>query len=207
MDPIKLQSLIDNRAKEIATKVYNDLGTKYNVAQVPTHTHNGIDSVKINEENLVNGVRYISLLDLFWENGDPDPVSLTFQIKNVINPTFISFKGIAANNSGGNPVSKRAMVNGEVAFGTCYTFDGIFPDVTVESNKLSFVQGSNYIFTDTTSLANTRVGSSPLHLVYVTDNTGTAVAYLTLDSYNNGLLTLTVTLAEFWRIAGTIIVK
>jgi hypothetical protein len=207
MDPLKLQSLIDNRARTIATEVYNKLGTKYNVAQVPTHTHNGIDSVKINEENLINGVRYIGLLDLFWQTGDPDPASLTFQLRNVVNPTNITFKGFAANNSEGNPVSKRATVDGEVTFGTCYQFQGIFPNVDIITTGLPFVQGCNYLYTDTTSLANTRVGASPAHLVLVVDDTGTTVASLVLDTYKDGLLTLTVTVAEFWRISGTIIIK
>ena len=86
-------------------------------------------------------------------------------------------------------------------------FSGVNPNIIAESNAKSFVQGSNYLYIDTTSLSNTRVGATSEYLVRVADNSSTEVATLKLDTYSNGLLTLTVTLAEFWRISGTIIVK
>lgn len=39
-------------AREEAEKVYKDKGTRFGVASVPTHTHNGIDSVKIPAQNV-----------------------------------------------------------------------------------------------------------------------------------------------------------
>lgn len=43
----KIQELVKKEARAQATAVYNELGTRYNVAKVPTHLHNGIDSVPI----------------------------------------------------------------------------------------------------------------------------------------------------------------
>lgn len=43
----KIQELVQNEARKIATEVYNTLGTQYGVAEVPTHTHNGVDSLQI----------------------------------------------------------------------------------------------------------------------------------------------------------------
>jgi len=51
MDPAemfaKIKEMVANEAKQQATAVFNDLGTQYNVGKVPTHMHNGIDSLKI----------------------------------------------------------------------------------------------------------------------------------------------------------------
>lgn len=44
---MKIQEMVRNEARQIAEQVYNDLGTRYNVATVPTHSHNGVDSVQI----------------------------------------------------------------------------------------------------------------------------------------------------------------
>lgn len=51
MDPAelfsKIEGMVANVAKQQATAVFNDLGTQYNVGKVPTHMHNGVDSLKI----------------------------------------------------------------------------------------------------------------------------------------------------------------
>jgi len=43
----KIKDMVANEAKQQATAVFNDLGTQYNVGKVPTHMHNGVDSLKI----------------------------------------------------------------------------------------------------------------------------------------------------------------
>jgi hypothetical protein len=48
MEKQELQSLI----RQIATQVYNELGTKFGVAQIPTHTHNGVDSNQVTSINV-----------------------------------------------------------------------------------------------------------------------------------------------------------
>lgn len=51
MEPIdqyaKIKDMVVNESKQQATAVFNDLGTQYNVGKVPTHMHNGVDSLKI----------------------------------------------------------------------------------------------------------------------------------------------------------------
>lgn len=43
----KLLELIRREARAMAEQVYDEMGTKYGVADVPTHMHNGVDSVQI----------------------------------------------------------------------------------------------------------------------------------------------------------------
>ena len=43
MDEKKLRELIT----EVATQVYNNLGTRYGVSSTPVHSHDGVDTVKV----------------------------------------------------------------------------------------------------------------------------------------------------------------
>lgn len=55
----KFQALIEMDARRVATDVYNTLGTRYGVAEVPYHEHNGVDSPNIPWENIQDPIQYV----------------------------------------------------------------------------------------------------------------------------------------------------
>jgi len=214
-DPLKLytkiQELVKNEARQVATEVYNKLGTKFGVAEIPTHTHNGVDSNQIPYKNLVQGNKYGSTLI--------EDVSETVTIGGIFNPTRIIFQGFAANNADGTPATKRAIINGEINFGQCFEFTDMTPPYTVSTSGAGkpFYQSSNSMYIDSTTLANNRVSSSSgaglgisdtAFFIYSTDNTGAVVASAQAISYNNqlGLLTITFVVGTNWKIQGALII-
>lgn len=44
---MKLQNFVQKEARDVATQVYNELGTQTGVAKVPVHIHNGVDTSQI----------------------------------------------------------------------------------------------------------------------------------------------------------------
>lgn len=108
----RIQELVRNEARQVATEVYNSLGTKYNVAQVPTHSHNGVDSNPIPYKNIVQGNKYTTFLI--------EEVSETITIGGIANPTKIIFMGFAANNK-----ITSATLNGTLPVGN-FTVSGAF---------------------------------------------------------------------------------
>ncbi len=161
----KIQELVKKDAREQATKVYNDLGTKFGVASIPTHVHDGTDAVQLSDVNSVSGDRHVCLLTL----GNPDVVSATGTFTllglNVSNMKRIVLYGFGANNADGSPATKRAIINGEAQFGRCYAFTTPsfnLPGVTVLGNTDSvpgvpFTQVCNSMYIDSTTLANNKV--------------------------------------------------
>jgi hypothetical protein len=49
----------EDDVKEIATNVYNTLGTQFGVAKIPFHVHNGTDTTSISFGDLLEKTRYI----------------------------------------------------------------------------------------------------------------------------------------------------
>lgn len=60
MEPTKLekyaeiQAMVRKEARDIATQVYKELGTKFGVPSVPLHVHNGSDAPKIPSSSMAN---------------------------------------------------------------------------------------------------------------------------------------------------------
>lgn len=52
-------AIIQQEARKAAEAVYNENGTKYGVAQVPAHSHNGVDSVQIDPSGMT-GFNFLS---------------------------------------------------------------------------------------------------------------------------------------------------
>lgn len=193
----EIQAMVQKEARDVATRVYEELGTKYGVAQVPVHTHNGIDSSRVSQVDLIQNIKYASLLTI--------DSSTTFIVRNIPNISRLSFSGFAANNAGGGAATERAIINGETYFGKCYNLSGtgVSGVITTNVTGTPIVQGSNYMYVDSTSLANNRVGATNLYFVYA-GNTAAGVVQLTVDSYRNDSLTLTSVLAAGWQITGFI---
>lgn len=206
---MKIAGFVQKEATDIATQVYNKLGTKYNVAEVPTHTHNGVDSVQIPYKNIIQGDKYTTLL----VSEVSDIPTSTFTIGGISNPTRIVFQGFAANNADGTPATKRAILNGEINFGSCFEFTDLTPPIVVATSGAGkpFIQSCNSMYVDSTTLANNRVSatsgagtSASAFFIYSTDNTGTVFASAQATNYNNqlGILTINIVLGTNVKIQG-----
>ncbi len=202
MEPLdlysKIQTLVINEAKKQAELVYEKKGTKYNVADVPTHSHNGIDSVQLNYKNIIQGNKYITLL--------VEDVVEDVTIGGIFNPTRISFYGFAANNADGTPATKRAVISGEINFGRCFSVSDLTPPIVVTAigQAVPFVQSGNSMYIDTTDLTKTRVGASGVNFIYAVDDSASVVAQGTVTDYNNqtGVLSISFTVGTNWKIQG-----
>lgn len=203
----KIQEMVRNEARQIATEVYNDLGTRYGVAKIPTHTHNGIDSNQIPAKNLVQGNKYISSIS--------EDTTETVTIGGIFNPVKITFSGFAANNADGTPATKRAILNGEIDFGNCLEFSDLTPPyvVTTSGAGQPFLQYSNSMYVDSTSLANNRVSASfgagaNGNFIYSLDNASAVFASAQATAFNNqlGLLTIDFVVGTNVRIQGGLVI-
>lgn len=195
MDQNKLN---EQKMKEIAEKVYAEktLKAKYSVSQVPFHTHNGTDSTRINEKDMVHNVRNITQIVA--------DSSETLILRNIPNISGISFTGFAANNAGGGSATKRLVITGNARFGRCYVLTGEGSSISVDTNVQGtpLIQASNYMFSNVTGPVFT-VGIGP-YLAYGTE-AGAVKAVIDIESYNNGSIILSVTLDTGWRMEGNLI--
>lgn len=198
----KIQELVKNEARNIATEVYNTLGTQYGVAQIPAHIHNGVDSVQLTLSDLIQGNKYQSFL--------VEDISETTTIGGIFNPSRISFSGFAANNKT-VPATKRALINGEVNFGTCFAVTDLVPPLVISTNGpgVPFIQGGNAIYIDSTDLTKNRVTAGNISFILARDDTGTDIVTATILSYNNqlGLLTISFVLATDWKLQGNLVIS
>jgi len=283
MDPNKIFEQIEdqvaNLAKKVAIKVYEKLGTRYNVPSVPTHTHTGQDTNRINYKDIVQGTKYVTGLSI--TNADAVTDNETITIGGVFNPTRIIFQGFVANNAitaytltgaliagdtaadltdvwdrpsgvypvtfsngelryvtflGGNTAitwsgglgsgatasitvgaNKRAILNGEINFGTSLEFVDLTPPISVNTSGPGkpYTQSCNSMFIDADNLNATRVSategagdSASAFFIYSTNSNGTVIASATITSYNNqtGILSIDVSLAAFYRIQGAFVI-
>jgi hypothetical protein len=209
----KIQDLVRKEAEQVATQVYNKLGTKYNVAQVPTHTHNGIDSVQIPYKNIIQGQKYTSGLIVYDDAFAP--LTATFTIGGIFNPTRIVFAGFAANNADGTPATKRAIINGEINFGTCLEFSDMTPPIVVSTSGAGkpFLQFCNSMYIDSSDLTKNRViategagDSATAYFILSNDDAAAVFASVQATDYNNqtGILTIDVVLAANVKLQGAL---
>jgi len=195
----EIEALIEKKATQIATEVYNKLGTRYNVAKVPVHTHNGVDTVRIEQKDLILNQRYNTFLI--------SDVSETFQIKNIPNLSQINFLGFAADNAGGGAATKRLVLNGQANFGKCFTFSGTGSSISLDTTLagIPFIQSGNFMYVNgSATVTSSRVGASNQFFIYGTDGTNEVVT-VTVDSYTTSSIVLTVTLAAGWKLQGSLI--
>lgn len=193
------EKLLNQKIKEIAEQVYaqKTLKSKYSVTQVPFHTHNGTDSVRISEKDIVHNIRNGTRL-VVDENE-------TFSIRNIPNVSMIQLQGFGANNADGSPATERAIINGVAVFGRVYTFSGQGSTIDATSTVvgLPFFQSSNSLYTMQGMSPAFQVAVAPA-LAFATSAAETKVQ-ITINSYNNGEINITVELADNWKFQGDLI--
>ena len=207
-----VQNLNENQIRNIVRSEISrsDSKSRFGVNSIPNHTHDGIDSLPIKEDNIVLTSKLAGLL-VELESG-----SRHFIVKNAPNVSRISFHGFAASTEY-SPSVFKASITGEIVFGVCSSIIGesnyintiplppIATDPTNSGNTRAFVQACTYTYLNTLSVDNSRVGTAPF-LAYAESETR-VVATLDLKSYTNDTLDFLITLADPWILQGNIIIE
>lgn len=166
---------------------------------VPPHTHDGISNTKIEQENIIPGVKFNGTINMSQ--------NATYTIPITGNPTQVTFYGGALNTSGGAATAQHVMVVGNAQLGSCYQFQpGTDTSVTLNNIQTTIIQGSAAIGIYSSSLSSTTLQNSQGHICYALDITGAVAAYADIISYDNSSLKITVHLSSNWRISGLWIV-
>lgn len=165
--------------------------SQFTVSKVPNHTHNGIDSPRVNEKSLSNGIKYVEF-ETFTTSG-------FVTIKGISNFKELRFLGGAALVA--SPITKKAIINGFALFGTCYTATS-----SGAPQKSNVIQTSNSLYIDTSSLTNSIVNIDTEVFAYVNDSTND-VAIMSVTSWDHQSITFQVTLATGWEIVGTLLIS
>ena len=186
------QEQFDKAIRQYAEK------NQYGVSPIPNHVHNGTDSNRINQRDVIANVGYGTFLVI--------DASETFVIKNIPILRRLTFKGFAANNAI-SAATKRVTSNGEANFGKFFSFTGTgSPIVVTIANvvPMSFIQHCCSMYVDSTDLTKNRVNASGANFMNSLDDTGATVCSLTLDSYINDTLTITSVVGTDWKIQGVL---
>lgn len=173
---------------------------QYEVSKIPAHTHNGVDTVRIDAVNINQNVKYNTFI--------VSDTSETFVITNVFpNIGKVIFQGFAANNKSA-PATKRAIVNGEAQFGNCFQFSGSGSNIALNgiTIPIPIICSTNSFYVDTTDLTKTRVAAANEGslIAYIVDDSATEIVTLEVVSYANNAITFTTTLAVDWKLQGTL---
>lgn len=195
MDEQQLRDLVK---EEIVKYTYE---SQYNTSPVSAHTHNGTDSLRIYEKDIVKNSKYklgFTSSDFLTPGGE------TFTITSLPNISRMDFHGFAANNADGTPATLRAVATGMAVFGTTYgnATTGIFTTIAPTSTSGNFAQSGSSMFADSTTLANSRVGSTNDYFVYVVNGAAAIVATARINSYTVGAIKIQTVLASNWEITG-----
>lgn len=195
----------EEKVKEIVRQMLAEKSTADSFAayEVPNHIHNGLDSSRVSQADIVTGLKYSTLLT--------EDESETFYLRGVFNATRLVFQGFAANNADGSPASHRALLNGEVNFGSGFQFSGTGSTITIDGTGQSvpFVQSSNGVYLDGTAGSpsdptRTRVSASTDNFAYAEDNTSAVFASLQLLSYDGETLAIQAVVLSNVKIQGAL---
>lgn len=172
---------------------------QFNYSKIPAHEHNGIDTVKINEKDLIPRESFAGLITA--------TSSGTLKITSILNPRSIKFYGFAADNYGGSP-TKLVKINGEVIIGkaTQLVIDGLGNLTPSPGTTAQFLQMSNSIYVDRNDLTQTNTTASAGSLAYGASPSG-YVARITITEITQSYITAVFTLSSTWYIKGTFVIN
>ena len=121
----KIKSFVEADAQKIATQVYTDRATQFSVAQTPTHFHNGLDSLPIEQKYITPNNTYYTTLSV-----DDNE---TFTLPTPAGATQLFFNGFAANND-----ITSLTFNGNFPDGATSTTAGLLAGNTTATLSVSF---------------------------------------------------------------------
>lgn len=172
--------------QEIATQKGS---SSFTDLKLPNHSHNGLDSPRINLANAILNNKYqLSLSSDNSSGASAALASATFSA-GIINPSSIKFFGFAYTSV------TKVLVNGASELGTCFTANAtniISSPIVVEASSYGFLGSSS------------TVGSAP-YLAYV-ESASTQVARLTVSAWTNFSITFEIYLEAGWSLAGQLLI-
>ncbi len=136
--------------------------------KVPPHVHNGVDSLKINQSNLIinsKGRTFFAVTTPQASGGDIVTLDL------ITNPSSLSFYGIAyypANGPSTNTTTKKAIITGQLELGNCFGTNGDIVQV-LDTNVIGACNA--VLFTGTTNIGTGVFTQSDVS-VYANQNNG-----------------------------------
>ena len=184
----------------IKEEIQNYMDRKqFDISSIPFHTHNGLDTSRINENDLLPADNFTASIVMGTAGSE------VFTISKVPNFSLLTFYGVATNGAfGGGPYNEKASIVGEARVGKLYdintaTGSDLYSDGVLNANNYYQICTSNY--TDITLLSKQLVTASKLGFVYVHDGTN-QVALASITSISNDSIEITVTVSSSWYIQG-----
>lgn len=187
--------------------------SQYAVSNSALHTHNGIDTQKINAKNLIYNNKLLTGITASNEN-----TILTLN-QGIFNPTSILLYGIARNNLAGAAI-KKTTITGNAQLGNCFlqtaTNPALATSLDVNSYSRSVVQGCSGTIFDNTSGAwvpsvftvstGFTTGTGFLNEYIATASTDFTLATLSVISFDQTSITFHVVVAADWRLTCNLII-
>ena len=191
-----LQQIIKEQLAEQANSA------QYNAYQVPNHSHNGIDSPRISQTDIIPNEGYTAVFKFY----PGAPYTNLFPVPS--NATSLTIHGFAANNVN-TAATKRAIVSGTAYFAPSYFYQAGVTQLPTTS--VPFSQICNAMYIDSNNLANTRVISDAEHIAIVADESstlGNPLLSIKVDSYQQGYISITQDVwNDEWEASLAIIIK
>ena len=189
----------EDQVRQIAQEVYNqnNFGSQFTVSSTSFHTHNGTDSQRIKQNDVINGT--LSMVNA------TTLASEVLIINLVQNINVLTLHGIAANGLG-----QKASITGTAQLGKCYIYNwaGDVTTIPVTKGKYqSYLQSCSSTYLDASDIANVRVSATGTNIVpntdyiaYVLDNTGTVVASMQIIEWTGSSIKINTHLETNWYI-------
>lgn len=209
----QIQGMVRKEIEGMFPALYAQQATKYGVAEVPLHTHNGYDSNRVNAWDLNQSQASTGSITMSTD-GTRYHIGLNLKPGISFAPSIIRFNGIVVNSTTSPTI--RALVCGDGFIGPSFYQQpetGSTTSVNVGGPPQVVIQSSSYILVNNS-------GSGPLtqalvsegHIVSVTFNS-VVVARATIPDLDNfgasdsgpiqdGDLLVDVELAAGWHIIG-----
>jgi hypothetical protein len=205
-----IQAMVQKEVETMFPKLYAEQATKYGVAKVPLHTHNGLDAPFIPGNNVVPGLRASGSITMATDGA-------TYELGAPFKPSSVWFYGTAIHRTGGS-IDIRCTIVGNAQLGPTYYFQPQSSTSVKTGGPLqNVIQSSSALLIDSsTSPLTIRAIVSEGHLVSVEYPPATVVARATIPTstnipqtskgYTGGIVFVEVELAADWEIIGNFVV-
>jgi len=213
-----IQALVRKEIETMFPQLYSQQATKYGVAKVPLHVHNGFDAPQIKASDVIASQAASGSITMST-TGQRYQIGLNVKPGSPFAPSIIRFNGIAVHSSTSPAITPdiRALVVGDAFIGPSFYLQPLTTSsVTVGGPPQVCVQSSSYICVNNSGAGPaTQASVSEGHIVSVTFN-GNIVARATipdLDDFGandnplkDGNILVDVTLATNWHIIGNFLI-
>jgi len=213
----EIQAMVQKEIKTMFPTLYSQEATKYGVASVPLHEHNGFDSNKISQANVTPALRASGNITM-------RTTETRYTLGLPFNPTMLTFYGnVVHYDTPFDPttINIRAFVYGSACLGPSYYFQPQSGTSVKTGGPIqNVIQSNASLLTSESALTNFTAVASEGHLVRVTNALGTIVASATIPNisylepwseltdkgYGPGYIFVDVTLDDGWEINGNFVV-